>query len=504
MTDKINIFLRQYFLSAILISGMIQAGLVFASDDVITRAMSLYERHHYEEALRLMRTEGGGMVKAQQPSANLALGICYLGSANLYRELHKTALIIELDYLSQLGRQKTGARSRFVELYLGQAILESGKPIEGADHIRKFAQKTGNKPDSRNYSEIELGIAYSQMKQGKKADQIWSNLDLKVPENKAALAGAYAVAGKNKFKPADMADAALAEVQKLKKIPDARMVRDLLRAYSQIGATDKALNLLDTYDINAASHIENLGTSKTIRYYDLSLMKDVASTHLAAAIKYLESASHDTKLSGTAAYFLTEAYLQQGNGEATMTWSTNVLTQAKMSTAYKDVTKVRQVSAYHLTGRQDEAQLKLDSLAEKSTTDPLLLAAALQECIQVKMNCAKIEKIALNAVDNGEGKKFFSLNAALGKYYLSRKDYSKAVLYMEAGRDKANKNKIEANDPVMLVNLAEAYYRNKKFSENLEIYFELSKQFPLVRQIQEAMQGIYSMEQQSAGEVKIY
>jgi pentatricopeptide repeat protein len=75
---------------------------------------------------------------------------------------------------------------------------------------------------------------------------------------------------------------------------------------------------------------------------------------------------------------------------------------------------------------------------------------------------------------------------------------------MEAGRDKSNKNKIESNDPLMLVSLAEAYYRTKKFSEALEIYFEMSKQFPEVRQIQEAMQGIYSMEHKSAGDVKIF
>ena len=56
----------------------------------------------------------------------------------------------------------------------------------------------------------------------------------------------------------------------------------------------------------------------------------------------------------------------------------------------------------------------------------------------------------------------------------------------------------------MLVGLAEAYYRKKNYAENLEIYFELGKQFPVVRQIQEAMQGIYSMQQKSAGEVKIY
>ena len=75
---------------------------------------------------------------------------------------------------------------------------------------------------------------------------------------------------------------------------------------------------------------------------------------------------------------------------------------------------------------------------------------------------------------------------------------------MEAGRDKSNKNRIEYNDPLMLVNLAQIYYRTKKFSEALEIYFEISKQFPAVRQIQVAMQGVYSMEQKSAGDAKIF
>jgi hypothetical protein len=74
---------------------------------------------------------------------------------------------------------------------------------------------------------------------------------------------------------------------------------------------------------------------------------------------------------------------------------------------------------------------------------------------------------------------------------------------MEAGRDKSNKNKIEANDPEMLAALAEAYFRTKKFSEGLEIFFAMSEEFPVVRQIQEAVQGVYSMEQRSAGDVRI-
>jgi pentatricopeptide repeat protein len=106
-------------------------------------------------------------------------------------------------------------------------------------------------------------------------------------------------------------------------------------------------------------------------------------------------------------------------------------------------------------------------------------------------------------VEAGESKKFSLLNVAIGKYYLDRLDHAQAVAYLEAGRDKSNKNKIESNDPVMLVSLADAYYRTKKFSEALEIYFEMSKQFPEVRQIQEAMQGVYAMEQKSAGDVRI-
>ena len=56
----------------------------------------------------------------------------------------------------------------------------------------------------------------------------------------------------------------------------------------------------------------------------------------------------------------------------------------------------------------------------------------------------------------------------------------------------------------MLVALADLYYRTKKFSESLEIYFEMGKQFPAVRPIQEALQGIYSMEHQSAGDAKLF
>ena len=65
-------------------------------------------------------------------------------------------------------------------------------------------------------------------------------------------------------------------------------------------------------------------------------------------------------------------------------------------------------------------------------------------------------------VEAGEGKRFSELNVALGKYYLGKLDDTKAISYLEAGRDKSNKNKIESNDPMMLVSLAGGLLPNEE------------------------------------------
>jgi tetratricopeptide (TPR) repeat protein len=139
----------------------------------------------------------------------------------------------------------------------------------------------------------------------------------------------------------------------------------------------------------------------------------------------------------------------------------------------------------------------------EASSDPEVLAAIVLGCADVQAQCAKVLVRAGKAAETGDARRYQRLNFALGTYYLRKRDYARAIGYLEAGRDKSNKNKIEANDPEMLAGLAEAYYRTKKFSEGLEIFFEMSQEFAVVRQIQEAVQGVYSMEQRSAGDVRI-
>lgn len=484
-------------------AGMLYAGCSFGANDVTARALKLYDKHHYEEAAQLLRPELAGMDGARQAEASLALGMIYLGNAKLYRALQETAQLIEIDYLTRLSRQKTGMASRFVDFYLGQALVEAGKPAAGIPYLQRFAAQPVA-ASSKAFAEIELGVAYSRQKQKQKAALAWARLDLGKPEIKAALAGAYAATGRKEYKPVAMAEAALSEAKTQRYAPGTRMLRNVLRAYSQSGETEKALELLKVSEFKEASYVEELGDFKSINFYDSSVLEDMARTYLAAAARYLEQSGRDAKVANTANYFLADAYLQQGNAEASLRAASAFLSQAQIPPQYRDIARVHQASAQYMAGWHAEASATWQSLADNSAQNPALLAEVLQACTQAGADCTKLEKLALAAIERGEGKKYFTLSASLGKYYLMKNDDLKAVYYMEAGRDKANKNKIEANDPVLLVGLAEAYYRNKNFSENLEIYFELGKQYPAVRQIQEAMQGIYSMEHQSAGDVKIF
>jgi hypothetical protein len=143
------------------------------------------------------------------------------------------------------------------------------------------------------------------------------------------------------------------------------------------------------------------------------------------------------------------------------------------------------------------------ALLRREGDDSELLAEALRLQLFLCLDATPTSQQATALLLRTPGKKGVALNNALGSYWLSKQQPGDALTFLEAGRDKANKNKIEANEPLLLVDLSEAYFRTKKFSEAQEIYFELAKEFSAVRLIQEGLQGIYSREQKSAGDVRI-
>jgi len=473
----------------------------YAGDDAVTFAMRLSEKRHYEDAARTLRPALSSLAPARQGAAYLTLGIVYLRNAELHQELHRAGIAAQLGYLRKLAAARGADGSRFADLYLGEALLESGSPGEGAKHLERFMAQAAVGPRYKAIARSGLGLSHFQRQEVRRAQALWAGIDTVDPEVKAELAAAYSAAGLQEKNPVAMSDAALKDSG---LGPSPRMRRNLLRVYARAGLTDRGLDLLNQVDLKTASYTEVLGKTKTINFYDLSLLADLAMLYGQASLAYLERAAGDVRTKGTADYYLGEAYANAGSVESSLRSVGAFLSLAEAPPKYRDRARVRQAANQYLRGQRAEAMAVWDELAQRQPVDPDLLAETILACVRVKAECPKIEPRAALAAEAGRRRASSLLSFALGRYHLWKKDYARAISYMEAGRDKSNKNKIEANDPVLLVNLAEAYYRTKQFSESLEIYFEMSKQFPVVRQIQEALQGIYSIEHKSAGDVKIF
>jgi len=489
------------FLSSII---LIAAAQVFAADDVVTRAMKLYEKRHYDEAARMLRADNVSFDQDKKGSANLALGMIYFKDAVLHRELYQAAVVTSQDYLKRLSVAQGPDRSRFVDLYFGEALVESGNSSVAAIHLRKFLSREPVEPRYRAIAKVSLGLGYYQNNESSKATELWRAINTSDPEVKAELAAAYSKAGLMEKNPSVIAEGILSEMKRAGKPFSMRMVKNFLTIYARgLGLTEKGLDLLNRSDLNAVSYREILGKSKVINFYDLSLLNDMATLCGRASLAYLEKAASDPKVRDTAAFYLGQASALFGSIEQSSKVTASFLKTSEMPDQYKDRIRVWQGANLYVRNRKTDAMGLWDELARKQPEDPDLIAEILFACSRVKMECPRVVEKAVAMVEAGESKKFSLLNIAIGKYYLGRLDPVKAVPYLESGRDKSNKNKIESNDPVMLVSLADAYYRTKKFSEALEIYFEMSKQFPEIRQIQEAMQGVYAMEHKSAGDVKI-
>ncbi len=87
---------------------------------------------------------------------------------------------------------------------------------------------------------------------------------------------------------------------------------------------------------------------------------------------------------------------------------------------------------------------------------------------------------------------------------LSRGVEPKEVLVvLSRYRNHANKNKIEWNDPLLLVALAAANYSNNDYPQALETLFELAKSFDGLRGLQWNLQGVYAARQKAAGDARI-
>ena len=471
----------------------------WGADDPVNAATKLYEKRRYEQAARML--EG---VKDIAPQGQLVLGMIYLRNADLHEVLARTAAAAELDYLDKLLKASAEGHSRYARLYLAEALLARGNAREAARHFEQVRADPAIDSRYRAIASIGLGSALWTQRDAVRARGLWSG-----------AAGADSAAEITLARAAAQARARAVDVKSLRRVADGagnarelspRARRYLIEIYLAAGVPDEALAVAQAADLGMASYVEGFkvakGTAKSISFYDLALLTDLAQLYRELARRRLEQAASDARMKPSAEYYLAEALNGLGANDEALKFVQAFLARPQAPAQYRERARARQALIAHRQGRRAEAESAWTAMAEQAS-DPEVLADIVLGCADVQAQCAKVLARVGQVAEGGDGRRYQRLNFALGSYHLRKKDYARAIAYMEAGRDKSNKNKIEANDPEMLAGLAEAYYRTKKFSEGLEIFFEMSQEFPVVRQIQEAVQGVYSMEQRSAGDVRI-
>ncbi len=471
------------------------------ADDPTGAAMKLYEKRRYEQAARLLEDALARLDAERRPQAQLVLGMIYLRNAGLHEALGRTAAAAELDYLDKLLKTRTEERSRYARLHLAEALLARGNAGEARRHFEQARVDPGIERRYQAFASVGLGSVLWAQRDAERARGMW-----------AGAGGAAEIA---LARAAAQGAAEIADAKSLQRVADdanrgrelsPRARRYLIEIYTATGAPDKALAAARAADLGMASYVESFnvvkGTAKSINLYDLALLTDLTRLYRELARRQLEQAAADARMKPSAEYYLAEVMSGLGSSDEASTYVQTFLARPQTPAQYRERARARQALIAYRQGRRAEAESAWTAMAE-SGSDPEVLADIVLGCADAQAQCAKALARAGQMTEAGEARRYQRLNFALGSYYLRKKDYARAISYMEAGRDKSNKNKIEANDPEMLAGLAEAYYRTKKFSEGLEIFFEMSKEFPVVRQIQEAMQGVYSMEQRSAGDVKI-
>jgi len=483
--------------------ALVLAASLSVAADPIGQGMQSYNHHHYEDAAATLLAQLNVVEPSQQGKLYLGLGMTFLACAQVYQELHRTALSVQLDYLSKLLASEKEDGSHYGKLYLGRSLLDSGKPAEAAVLLRACIEDKKIKPRDRSLAKIALARAYYLQGKNDDADELWSTVDTRDPEVVSELAAAYSSLGLAERKPLAMCEQIRQMMRQSQQGDSILLANNLLSVYAREGQIDQGLRLIKGSDLSAFFHEETMGKNKTVRFYEPSLLDNLAVIYGRASVEYLEKAATDEKIKGVAQYYLADAEGRFGKVEHSIQILDEALASGLLPPSYREKAELFCTVARFRQSSGPQSQMHLQNAAWQQK-EPVALADILLVCNRFDLECSEIARKATTLVGVMDGKRLASLDYALGRYYLRKEEYQQAIACLETVRDKSNKNKIEHNDPLMLINLAEAYYRSKKFSEALEIYFGMRKQFPAIRQIQVSMQGVYAMEQKSAGDAKLF
>lgn len=457
----------------------------------IESAKQAYAKKNYDAAIALIAPELASE-QARDPANTLTMALLFLRNAELHLALHRSALRIQLDFLTQLNQTQTVLQSKFVSLFLAEALIEAGQREKATKTLKQFLAYPSLPPR-------QIAVANALFnRQEKRNDETMPS------DEEAAIVW---LAGRASQNPEALIEPLNELLQKLKSQPlplSARALANATLIYRSARQYNAALNLLTQNKTGMPAAVEKLDETRFIRFYDITLLRAMSELYRDIGTSLFIQLRNDAKYKDTANFYLSESSLIFSESSFAKEALVLLPQLTLLPKSAKPLLETRLRAHEYMLGQGAKALKTWADAVNNISSDPAVSADAIQMCVYLDANCPFVVKAAEDFAARGRSDRFVPLWTVLGQYFLVKGNATKALELLETARDKTNSFGLESNSPGLLISTAEALRQQKQYPQALEIYFNLARAFPAIRIMQEGLQGTYALENRGPGGVTIF
>lgn len=471
----------------LLLSAVLPPAAPAAVKPGLEGAQELFRQNHWEEARVHLRSQWGSLSEKDRPTATFLIGRSYVREAEFYRASHRVGAEVGLAYLEELGAARANRGVAWIPLFKGLYEVEVGRNAEAECTLLAVAS-SALPPEWRAAARFRRALAVHRL--GRVQESATALKD-PAPEGRFCrllLGGA-----------AEPPPAPPKEGRRERLLTAALLFR--------AGRTAEAESLLAGLNPDLPDVEDKSDPKKLLRFHDplvTNAWERIGWERAVAALSPLAAGAPGAE-KGLAAFYVGLSLFRLGvpdesakflRGASAPSLGPELQSSARLLLA-PSAWKVRAPTGAELltlwegTQAQPDAVLLWDEIrrGDLAKAEPFLtkLEARLRDLLQ-------------SSSERPPG-------ALVGRWGLARlgraDDPAVLLAALSEHRDKSNKNKLEWNDPLLLMALSAASYRNREYPQALETLFELSKTFPGLRALQWNLQGIYAARQRAGGEARI-
>ena len=451
-------------------------------------AQDLFRRNRWEEARAHLRAQWSSIPEANRAAATFLIGRSYVREAEFASAVRQVGVEIGLVYFRELARQGSNRKLALLPAFTGFYELEAGDNGAAARDLAAVAALPRLAPEWKASARLRRAVALQRTGRAGEAAAALAQTGIEARFWRMLVKG---TADASPMSPATPRERAMAAA--------------ILFRGNRAGAAEQLVRGLDLDQPDAEDRSD---PKKVLRFHDplvAAAWERICWERAAIALRPQAIASGGPE-QALAAYYTGLSYFQLG----ALDDAARFLKQASSSSlpgplaasvkvllaacSWKD----RAPTAAELLPLWEATQAQPDTVLvwEELRRTPLAPRA---EPFSGRLD--RREQALLQGLPERPS------GALVGRWALARLreggDAGTLVSTLAEYRDDSNKNKIDWNDPLLLLALAAANTRNQQYAQSLETLFEVSKSFPGLRWVQWNLQGVYAARQKAGGETRI-